>query len=405
MINLEGNRLFFVSKSVVKPFSNIENITSAEIDNGLAKIILRNVFQDGEHCKPRFKEESIGVGFYSKVTGGKFRKLSIKNRTGSGNWPSSVFLKHSPSFSNEQKNLFELLDSLDHHELVEILKKYPSNQVNQRELMFYKYLAGRVYIKVPNFYFGVINADTEESWLFLEDLSDWQKIKSGDRQWTNSRLEMVLTKMAKFHSVFWNKDLKQFNWIGKWWNGRDNDYMAEDIVAYGLETCRKIFPNVLTSDIYKSLLEVNRTRSFIQKEFLEQKQTLIHWDFNPNNILFNKLNTKDEDFALLDWQITSIGIPHQDVAQLIISNMGIENKGTVTDLIKHYVRSLEEYTREPIDLRAFTRLFDLAVLDHFFRVCAPVLINGRNLDNDEYGTFKEWSNCLGWIRERSLSWL
>jgi len=404
MINLKGGKLLFVSEEVTKPFSGIEDIESTEIGKDLAKFIPINVFRNGEYYKSLSKEEDIS-GFHSKITGGMFQKLSIENCAGNRNEPSSIFLKHSPSFDNEQKNLFGVLDSLGHYKLAEILKKYPSNRINERELMFYKYLAPKVCIRVPTFYFGVINTNTEESWLFLGDLSDWQEIKPGDRQWTISRLKMVLTKMAKFHSVFWDQDLKQFDWIGRWWNNRDNDYMAEDVVAYGLETCRKNFPNILTSDIYKSLLEVNRTRSSIQKEFLEQKKTLIHWDFNPNNILFNKLNTKDEDFALLDWQITSIGIPHQDVAQLIISNMGIENKGTVTDLIKHYVRSLEEYTRESINLNEFIRLFDLAVLDHFFRVCAPVLINGRNLDNNEYSAFKEWGNCLGWIRERSLSWL
>ncbi|OGM11303.1 hypothetical protein A2Z22_05125 [Candidatus Woesebacteria bacterium RBG_16_34_12] len=374
-------------------------IKSKSVNEKLIINILENSFFSKNHKNTSFVSTYLGGGFHSEVTGGEFQKIVFEDKTNKK--LLSVVLKHSPSFGNEQKKLFKLLNSLGFVELVKILRKYPSNQVNRRELMFYRYLADEVCIKVPSFYFGAINPRTEETWLVLEDLLNWSKIKPGDKRWTSFRLKMVLMKMAKFHSVFWDKslNLNQFDWIGRWWADRENDYMSKDVALFGLWACRRIYPDILTLNLYKKLSEVISHRELIGNIFLQQKQTLIHWDFNPNNILFNKLNTNEGNLALLDWQVVSIGIPHLDVAQLIVANMGIENEDDVVDLVKNYIFFLKKYIGETIDSKQFMKIFDLAILDHFFRVCAPVLINS----NSE--SLAEWNNCLGWIRGRSLFWL
>lgn len=393
-----------VSKDRVKESVFRNSFNPQKIEGEFIQSILENHFHD-KRCKvSSFQFNSLGGGFHSGITGGEFFKIDIQGKVGNTTAPSIV-LKHSPSFQNEQSNLFKLLRSLGHTNLVEILKKYPSNQVNRREMLFYECLSDKVIIKVPDYYLGVINPATEESWLFLEDLTGWRKLEPGSREWVPERLKKVLQAMAKFHSVFWGKDLDSFDWIGRWWDGKNNDYASEEVAYYGLEACAKIYPDILTRDYFKILSRALEKRKYIYDMFSKQRQTLIHWDFNPNNILFNKTNSAQESFAVLDWQVTSVGVPQWDIAQLIFPNMGILQKDEIEDLVRHYISSLEEDINERVDFKEFIMIFDLVVLDHFFRVCAPILIEGKPVEQVKSGAFLEWANCLGWIRERSANWL
>lgn len=347
--------------------------------------------------------ESIVGGFNSDITGGGVFKIAVDGHVGNERAPSLI-LKSTLPYEKQQEKMFKRLIDIGNSDFIDILGKYPSNKIAQRELMSYLFLPEKIPMRMPTLYLGVINEETDQSWIFMEDLSNLRSMKQED--WTKERIKLVLQDMAGFHSTFWGKSssLDTINWLGRWWNNRDNDYAARDVAQYAVRESAKHHSDLLTPGRLHILEKAFIQRESIHNLFIQEPQTIIHWDFGPQNVRLYKEKTGEEQLVVFDWQTTSIGLPQWDIAQFLMPIIKTGDKEQVHNFINFYISMLPLEIRNEIDIVKFIQTFDLVVLDHFFRVCGSILLTGESIDK-KGNLYSEWKNCLNWIEAESARWI
>lgn len=344
-------------------------------------------------------------GFDARVTEGGLYLFELNGQIGNKPAPS-VVLKAIPPFRNGQQAVIDKLKRLGHSTLANLLKDFPSNKIGEREVMSYRFLSTKIPLRMPILYYSEFDPKSENAWLFLEDLRSYQSFPPDDSGWIKSRLETVLHQMAAFHAIFWGKTAKLRNetWLGRWWSEQKSDYVSAEIAKYIVNACSKIHPTILTKNRCRLLNIAVGIRPKLHKEFTQEPQTVIHWDFSPLNLCFDHSAREDRKLIVFDWQTTSIGLPQWDIAQLLIPCLDICEVKLVDSLIKKYVNFLPQTIQSTIDNQKFCRFFDLVILDHFFRVCWPILFTGQEIKTDNVYLL-EWKHILNWIEDRSAKWL
>lgn len=385
--------------------SRYHTFNLTDIDEEYIKGVLSNHFVKLPCQVEKINLQSIEGGFNSDITGGGIFRIVVDGTVGNRQTPSLI-LKSTPPYDKQKEALFKRLVDLGHSSFISLLDKYPSNNLSERELMSYLFLPGKIPLRMPTLFLGVINEKTEQSWIFMEDLSEFKQLTPEDNELVQKRIKLVLRNMADFHSTFWGEKpvLDSVRWLGRWWSNRNNDYAAEDVAQYAISECAKNHPEILNSAM---LAVVNRAllqRRSIHHLFTQEPQTIIHWDFGPQNIRFDESKEFKKQLVVFDWQTTSVGLPQWDIAQFLIPIINEGNDQMIYDLIDYYLSELSEVARDKVDISKFKRSFDLVVLDHFFRVCGPVLLSGKSIDN-ESEVFLEWKNCLHWIETKSAKWI
>jgi hypothetical protein len=395
-----------MSQEKRKSFINIDNLNKINsINASFLQDVLQNYFNRSVCVVQDFKYYTLSGGFDANITGGGLFLFVLDGHIDNKPAPSIV-LKVIPSFKNGQQAVIEKLQKLGHLVLANLLKKFPSNKIGEREVMSYLYLPSKISLRIPILYYSRVNTNSGSAWLFLEDLSSHQFFSAKDSHWTKNRLRSVLRQMAAFHSVFWGKTTALANqtWLGRWWSEQKSDYVSPEIAQYMLDACAKLHPTILTNSRRRLLNVAVKIRPKLHKEFTKEPQTIIHWDFNPSNICFDGSALPARRLILFDWQTTSVGLPQWDIAQLLIPCLDITKAKLVDSLIKDYVSFLPLSIQLTLDFDKFYRLFDLVVLDHFFRVCWPILLSGDKIETDDV-YFLEWKHALNWIENRSAKWL
>lgn len=377
----------------------------ADINAEYVQGILNNHFVQSSCHVENINLVPIGNGFNSEITDGGIYRIVIDGQVDGQKAPSLV-LKSTASYYKQKEALFKRLDKLGHTKFIPLLDKYPSNKLAERELMSYLFLPGKIPLRIPELFLGVIDKKTEESWIFMEDLSVLDSVSQKSKQWTQEKIQFVLRNMASFHSSFWGKSslLDTTDWLGRWWSNRDNDYAANDVAQYAVEENAKHHPDLLTLSRLHILEKALVQRESIHSLFIQEPQTIIHWDFGPQNIRLNKEKTNEDQLVVFDWQTTSIGLPQWDIAQFLMPIIETGDKEQVHDFINFYISMLPLEIRNEIDIVKFMQTFDLVVLDHFFRVCGPILLTGESIDK-KGNLYAEWKNCLNWIEAESARWI
>ena len=347
--------------------------------------------------------ESAEGGFNSDVTGGGIFKIYVDGQIGDEHAPSLI-LKSTLPYEKQKETLFKRLIDIGNSDFIPLLDKYPSNRIAQRELMSYLFLPEKIPMRMPTLYLGVIDEETEQSWTFMEDLSNLKSMRQKD--WTEERIKLVLQNMAGFHSAFWGKSssLDTINWLGRWWKDRNNDYAAEDVALYAVNACAKVHPDVITKKRLFLLERALSQRNSTHNLFTQEPQTIIHWDFGPQNIRLDQSETKEKRLVVFDWQTTSIGLPQWDIAQFLMPIIETGDREQVHNFINFYISMLPLEIRNEIDIVKFMQSFDLVVLDHLFRVCGSILLTGESIDK-KGNLYSEWKNCLNWIETESARWI
>jgi len=115
-----------------------------------------------------------------------------------------------------------------------------------------------------------------------------------------------------------------------------NDLIEENEFRHYLEIARKFFPKNYYQKIKKILFQIhNHTKLYSKKQI-----SLIHGDFQPPNIVFNK---KNETLTVIDFEWSAIGDPLSDVGNFLIQfdyhGASIFKKKEIINLKKKFLNS------------------------------------------------------------------
>ncbi|MFA6814472.1 MAG: phosphotransferase [Patescibacteria group bacterium] len=384
---------FFLSEIDSNGLKINENVLSSDFSFDLDQI--SHLVKTNDECKTSnaLQVTPLVNGFNLDITGGGIFKVNDEVSK------QSFILKSVPPFEVQQNNMLQILDQMGEQEFAQILEKYPSNHLSRREILSYCFLEKYKNIKIPQMYLGVLNQLTEQAWIFIEDLSALETISNAILSKKITIISNTVNEMAEFHSEFWNKDLQNEDWLGRWWTNRNNDFVAYDVTSFALEKVIQLHADVISPSLKIFLRSYLQNRAAIQSSYQEFPQTVIHWDLGSHNMKFNIDNNQA---TIFDWELTSLGLPQWDLAQFLLPMFGSKNADQITHYVETYWNSLSQEIRNNNKYEDFIHMFDLVVLDHFFRVCGPIIFAGKEIDKNSY-IYIEWINCLSWIQYKFLN--
>lgn len=187
-------------------------------------------------------------------------------------------------------------------------KNFASNiGAYERELRFYRELAARSPIRVPECYYNVIDEKDDNYILVLEDAGSWTQ---GDqlRGLTADQTRSAVKAISGFHGYWWGSpELEKLGWIPE--NNLDLIHSFRDNWEEFSTEHKEILSD---KDIAAGDL-IARSGKRIHDLSLLSPRTIIHYDFRADNMMFNE---KDE-IMVLDWQLANRSFGAFDIVRAV----------------------------------------------------------------------------------------
>ena len=238
----------------------------------------------------------------------------------------------------------------------------------EREYYFYTNVSNDINVCIPTFYNLILDENSNNIGVVLENLID-KKYKIN----LNLSIEKIdvtlkiVDRMAKMHSKFWNKNLKQRYPELKCSTDIIFCPFFENFIneKYGLFK-QKWFGNLNDKQI-GICNEIVKDFNKIQERFSTGANlTFIHGDIKSPNIFYDVEHDNEPYF--IDWQHCAIGKGVQDLIFFILESFDIVNIKQIFFLTKHYYYiklieygitnySVEEYEKDIHDAICYIPFF------------------------------------------------
>lgn len=179
----------------------------------------------------------------------------------------------------------------------------------QREINFYRHLAGRVSEGLPTIHATGSGADGD-AWLLMEDLTH---LRAGDqvRGMTQRETRAVVRRIAAVHASTWmDPVLQRYDWLPShafWFQQPDPALLEPFLHDYGLRL----------GDSGETLIRaVLEQEEEIQAALAARPWALVHGDLRADNILFGG-DENDPNTVILDWAAVTRSLAVVDLSFLV----------------------------------------------------------------------------------------
>ncbi|CRK53536.1 conserved hypothetical protein [Rhodococcus sp. RD6.2] len=210
-----------------------------------------------------------------------------------------------------------------------------------RELAFYRTIAPASGVRVPELYFGEVDADTGASVLLLEDLGAQRCLGSLRSDCSHDDAVSAVAALARFHADWWaNTDAVE--WIPDVRLGAEKTRaaVAGPWRAVFDERIRVHAPELLVNGGPQSgLLDALGDRLTEVKGALAiPSTTIVHSDFRADNIF--RMSDSGE-IAVIDWENIVRARGGMDLAVFALSSLSVESRREYeAELLHTYVDTL-----------------------------------------------------------------
>jgi HAD superfamily hydrolase (TIGR01509 family) len=213
-----------------------------------------------------------------------------------------------------------------------------------REYYFYTNISTYINVCIPKFYNLIINENNHICGIVLENLMD--KKYEININLNSVSIDVTLTiidRMARMHSSFWNKPLKQLFPNVKSSNDSAFCPFFRNFIDERYELFTQNWFKILSPQQQEKCNEIYRNFDTIQAHFSQGNHlTFIHGDIKSPNIFYDVEHNYEPYF--IDWQHCAIGKGVQDLVFFIIESFDISNIKLIFGLAKqYYYKKLLEY--------------------------------------------------------------
>ena len=234
--------------------------------------------------------------------------------------------------NNKKEPLIIKIENNNENNLSIMAKKL---ELYEREYYFYKNISQDVNINLPKFYNLLKDDNLINKGLILENMFNrGYKININLNKENIDVSLKIVDKMAKLHSKFWNKNLKQIYPFLKHSKSECFYPFKYDFINEKTDKFMKKWKHCLSEK--QQIICNNIILKFknIQDEMNSENLTLVHGDIKSPNIFYDIENNYEPCF--LDWQHCAIGKGTQDLIFFIIESYDITNIIEVYNLFKNY---------------------------------------------------------------------
>jgi len=203
------------------------------------------------------------------------------------------------------------------------------------ELRFYRELAGQTPLKTPRLYHGEVDVENRRNIMLLEDLSP-SRVGNPVEGCSDEEEELAVASLARHHAQWWGDSaLENASWpdclavvgtrAGRLYRERADRFIDK-------------FGNDLSADMKDRVLELAGKIAFIHERLSRPPITMIHGDFQLQNLFFQE-SEKGLEMTVIDWKEISPGRGPYDLA--VFLGCYARNAGkSDTDLLRNYHTAL-----------------------------------------------------------------
>jgi hypothetical protein len=257
-----------------------------------------------------------------------------------------------------------------------------------REIRFYREIAAEIELRTPAHYYSAVNPDSREYILLIEDLAPLQV---GDHAvgCTPEEARLAIESIGKFHATWWESPRLQA--IGDWMPALDAPVQRLGSAAYqrAWGPFLEMFGDGLSPEVKAVGEALGRKIVEIQSSLASSPVTINHGDFRADNLFFSSAKG-DTPFAVIDWQVSTIGRGTFDVAYLLCGGLEPElRRQHERELVETYHRTLEANGVKGYGFERCWADYRLGALFHFVYI---VIIVGTLDPANERGMalFRAW---------------
>jgi thiamine kinase-like enzyme len=219
-----------------------------------------------------------------------------------------------------------------------------------REIRFYEEIAEEVELRTPKRYYSESDPENQRYILLIEDLAP---ASVGD-QLTGCPLahaRLAIESIAKFHATWWESPrLKE---IAAWMPAINApvQQVAAGAYAQAWQPFLDMFGAGLSAEVRSACERIGENVVKIQTAFAQPPLTISHGDYRVDNLFFAS-EQGGYDFAVADWQISTLGRGAFDVAYLLCGGLPSElRRKHERELVKLYhdtltANGVSDYTLE-----------------------------------------------------------
>ena len=219
----------------------------------------------------------------------------------------------------------------------------------QREIGFYRDIGCHVGVPIADCYYLEYREDDNRFVLLLEDLAPGEssdQVIGTDRRTSRE----VIEQFAKLHARWWNSEqLEDYDWA-RW-------VLKSMPMEQALAMFERSLKEAEESDKFGAYPEMKRLMYLLPPLFKFDPEppypyTLTHGDLRSDNII--KPGDQGGRFAIIDWQLSGIGDPANDIARWMAQSISIEDRReTEQELLRLYHLRLVEYGVKGYSYRKF----------------------------------------------------
>ena len=209
----------------------------------------------------------------------------------------------------------------------------------QREIGFYQDIGDRVGVPIPKCYHSIYIDASNHFILLLEDLAPGEpsdQVIGTDKETSRE----VIEQFARLHARWWNNsELEQYDWA-KW-------LLTAIPMEQGLELLKKSMAEVEETGRFDAYPELKRLMPLLGPLFKFEPAppfpfSLTHGDLRSDNII--KPSASGGRFAIIDWQLSGVGDPVNDIVRWMVQSISIEDRReTEQELLSLYHDRLIEH--------------------------------------------------------------
>ena len=342
---------------------SIDNIDAAYLSD-----ILCNYHKKADIEVLSFTKEKLKPGLVSSFAGGIFRFRLRCRRGRVGDYETSIVLKTLVSPDQWLEILVSLCSNTGSPRLGEMFRihwdRLSTGGFDVVEINSYRTFIPGLPIRTPKIYHTVLNEDTEQFWIFMEDISGYVLADRGEdlTVWTEDLMKSAISDMAKMHCLYWNEGetLSRYYGLTRYsveWIESTMPFWQENL-NNSLKRCSRFLERKHTGILKKIVQNLINIYAGLDRGV----HTLIHGDFCPWHLCFLQEGEGPRP-VLFDWGQVSVDVPQFDLHFFI--NFLIDPEvdfDRANSLIDSYLECLPDTIRDTIKREDFMDIYNLSVL-------------------------------------------
>jgi thiamine kinase-like enzyme len=248
-----------------------------------------------------------------------------------------------------------------------------------REYYFYERISDYLNINIPRYIGTIRDSNFISKGIILEniDREDFKLNLDLNKESIDVSLK-VIEQCAKFHSLFWNKDLtKSFKDLKK-----HNNELFYPVWGNFLREKWELFSekwkHMIGSSTLSKLEDIVYHFEDIQNYLSQNHLTLCHGDVKSGNIFYRKMKEGYMPY-FIDWQYIAYGKGVQDIVFFMIESFTKDNIMKYMNLFKNYYYiKLIEYGVTQYSLEEYNKDFEYAT--YYFPVFVAIWFGTTSMD-------------------------